>query len=84
MTEQEVLVKEQEIIRKEHELARKEKLEEIRDKRKKKKLISFLIWTGVVILVIFITLFLSSRIAQFESIAAMIRYIQSQPIQGLN
>ena len=50
-----------------------------RKKRKKeKKWLKFLMWTGIVILVIFLTLFLSSRIGRFDNIASMLVYIQSQ------
>jgi len=55
-----------------------EELQEKRKKRKQKKICKFLIWTGVVIIVIFLTLFLSSRIGRFDSIASMLEYISSQ------
>lgn len=45
---------------------------------KLKFLFRFLIWTAVVIAAIFLTLFLSARIGQFESIAAMLEYIRAQ------
>ena len=53
-------------------------LEEKRKQRKQKKMRKFLIWTAVVIVVIFLTLFLSSRIGRFDSIASMLVYIRSQ------
>ena len=53
-------------------------LQERKKRRKEKKWLKFLIWTGVVILVIFLTLFLSSRIGRFDSIASMLVYIRSQ------
>ena len=51
---------------------------ERRKRKKEKKWLKFLMWTGIVILVIFLTLFLSSRIGRFDSIASMLVYIQSQ------
>ena len=53
-------------------------------KRKKKKksvtgvILKILIWVVVIAVVIFLTLFLSSRIAEFESISAMLVYIREQ------
>lgn len=51
-------------------------------KKKKKKrpawkvVLIVLIWLVVIAAVIFVTLFLASRIAQFESIGAMLNYIR--------
>ena len=53
-------------------------LQERRKRKKEKKWLKFLIWTGIVILVIFLTLFLSSRIGRFESIGSMLEYIRLQ------
>ena len=53
-------------------------LQERRKRKKEKKLIKFLLWTGIVIIVIFLTLFLSSRIGRFENIPDMLKYISSQ------
>ena len=52
--------------------------EKKRKRKKEKKWLKFLIWTAVVIIVIFLTLFLSSRIGRFDSIASMLVYIRSQ------
>ena len=79
MTEQEVLTKEQELIKLEQELKDKQREDKIKERRRRKQR-SFLIWTLVVFVVIFLTLFLSSRIGEFRSIADMLRYIASQPI----
>ena len=49
-----------------------------RKRKKEKKWLKFLIWTGIVLIVIFLTLFLSSRIGRFDSIASMLEYIRSQ------
>ena len=53
-------------------------LQERRKRKKEKKWLKFLMWTGIVLLVIFLTLFLSSRIGRFDSIASMLIYIRSQ------
>ena len=53
-------------------------------KRKKKKgrttrtIIKIIIWVIVIAVVIFLTLFLSARIAEFDSIGDMLRYIRGQ------
>jgi len=53
-------------------------------KRKKKKanpirfILKIVIWVVVIGIVVFLTLFLTSRIAEFESIGAMLQYIRGQ------
>jgi cell division septal protein FtsQ len=61
---------------------KKETREEAFEKRKRqrrfKMFIKVLVWIGIVGLVIFLTLFLSSRIGLFGSIGEMIEYIRMQ------
>ena len=58
--------------------AEKPKKSKKKKKSKSKPVLSFLLWTGVAVIVIFLMLFLSSRIGEFESIGAMLAYIRSQ------
>lgn len=58
--------------------------EKRRDRSEKKQrgairlVMKIVIWVCVIALLIFLTLFLSSRIAEFESIGAMLRFIRGQ------
>jgi len=63
------------------EIAAKEQKREKSEKRQRsifKGIMKIVIWVCVIALLIFLTLFLSSRIAEFDSIGDMIRYIRSQ------
>ena len=52
---------------------------EKRRRRKKKNIfLRFIMWTVIVVAVLFLTLFLSARIGQFDSIGDMIGWIMSQ------
>ena len=44
----------------------------------RRNLIRIIVWTVIVIIVIYLTLFLSSKIGEFESISDMMRFIRSQ------
>lgn len=49
-------------------------------KKKKNTLLKVIIWLVVIALVIFLTLFLASKIGQFDSIMEMIRWIMDQGV----
>lgn len=49
-------------------------------KKKKRVWLRILIWVVVIAAVIFVTLFLASKIGQFDSIMEMIRWIMNQGV----
>jgi len=44
----------------------------------RKEAFSIIFWVIIIIVVIYLTLFLSSKIGEFESISEMLRFIRSQ------